>query len=164
MVFKAIADVLRPYRLRVVHSDQFSEDTMRELARQADLSLIVTPWTAGLKADCYDALKTLAQESNLDLPNDATVTTDLLGIRQKITRNGMVFDLAKQGARHSDYAPCIAMNVSLQRAPVIPIPSVLTAQQAEDAFKTAFLLDREKERKRLERKGPMPVTHSRLRR
>ena len=164
VVFKAIADVLRPYRLRVVHSDQFSEDTMRELARQADLSLIVTPWTAGLKADCYDALKTLAQESNLDLPNDATVTTDLLGIRQKITRNGMVFDLAKQGARHSDYAPCIAMNVSLQRAPVIPIPSVLTAQQAEDAFKTAFLLDREKERKRLERKGPMPVTHSRLRR
>jgi hypothetical protein len=158
-VFAEIATLIRPYRLASVHSDQFSEDTMRELARQNGLSLIVTPWTAGLKADAYDGLKTLAQETKLDLPNDPVVTTDLLGIRTKLTRNGLVFDLAKQGSRHSDFAPCIGMNVMLQRTPCTPLPMLLTEQQAADAFKVQFLADREKERKRAERRGPLPITH-----
>lgn len=164
IVFGEMADILRPFRLRSVHSDQFAEDAMRELARQKGLSLIVLPWTAGLKADAYDGLKTLAQETKLDLPDDAAVKTDLLGIREKLTRNGMVFDLAKQGARHSDYAPCIAMNVMLQRVPATPIPVTMTDAQANEAFRVDFLLGLEKERKRTERRGPAPVTHGRLRR
>ncbi len=161
-VFREIAPILLRYRLKYLHSDQFSEDTLREIARQHGLALFVTPWTAGLKADAYDALKTLAQEGKLDLPDDPVVKTDLLGIRTKLTRNGITFDLARQGARHSDFAPGIAMNLLLLRVPCVPIPSVQTDAEAAAAFKVAFLLEREKERKRAERHGPLPVTHTRL--
>jgi hypothetical protein len=163
-VFKEIADILVPFRLKHVNSDQWSEDTLRESARSAGLSLVVTSWTAGLKADCYDALKTLAQEGKLDLPSDPSVRTDLLGIRQRLTRNGISYELATQGTRHSDFAPCIAMNVSLCRTPCVPLVTRLTEAEQNEAFKVAFLLDREKERKRTERRGPMPVTHTKLRR
>lgn len=161
-VFKEIAGILVPFRLKHVNSDQWSEDTMRESARAAGLALIVTPWTAGLKADCYDALKTLAQEGKLDLPASDLVRTDLLGIRQRLTRNGISYELATQGSRHSDFAPCIAMNISLCRAPCTPLPSRLTEAEKNDAFKVAFLAEREKERKRTERRGGLPVTHTRL--
>ncbi len=157
-VFRDIAAELQPFRLAHVHSDQWSEDTLRESARAAGIALLVTPWTAGLKADCYDALKMLAQEGKLDLPADATVRTDLLGIRQKLTRNGVVYELATQGARHSDFAPCIAMCLSLLRTPTRPVPLA-----AAEAFKVKFLTDIARERRRGERLGPRPITHSRLR-
>jgi hypothetical protein len=163
-VFREIAALLLPFNLRHVHSDQFSEDSMREIARQHGLALLVTPWTAGLKADAYDTVKTLAQESRLDLPPDPVVKTDMLGIRTRLTRNGTVYELATQGPRHSDYAPAIAMAVTLCRVPAVPVVVPLTEQQAAEAFKVAFLLDRVKERKRAERHGAMPVTHTRLRR
>ncbi len=161
-VFSEIATLLRPFDLKHLHADQFSEDTMRELARQHGLQYLVTPWTAPTKADAYDALKTLAQETKLDLPDDPVVKTDLLGIRQKLTRTGISYELASQGSRHSDYAPCIAMNLMFQRVPCIPAPTELTAREQEAAFRTSFLLEREKERKRAERRGPMPITHGRL--
>jgi hypothetical protein len=161
-VFREIALLLQPYRLKYLHSDQFSEDTLREIARQHGLALFVTPWTAGLKADAYDALKTLAQEGRLDLPDDPVVKTDLLGIRTKLTRNGIIFDLARQGPRHSDFAPGIAMNILLLRTPCVPVPRVLTEAQAAEAFKVDFLQSREKDRKRAERHGPLPITHTRL--
>lgn len=161
-VFAEIALLLQPYGLKYVHSDQFSEDAMREIARQKGLSLLVTPWTAGLKADAYDALKTLAQESRLDVPPDPAVKTDLLGIRTRLTRTGTVYELATQGARHSDYAPAIAMAVTLCRVPAVPLPSKLTEAEEAEAFKVSFLLDREKERKRTERRGALPVTHGPL--
>ncbi len=160
-VFREIADLLRPYRLAHLHSDQWSEDTLRESARLTGLALLVTPWTAGLKADCYDALKTLAQESKLDLPASNVVRSDLLGIRQKLTRNGIAYELASQGPRHSDYAPCIAMCVSMLRTPCIPVPVRLTTAQEHEAWKVKYLDDLA--RKRTERRGPVPVTHTRLR-
>ncbi len=158
-VFEEIANLIRPYRLAHVHSDQFSEDTMRELARQHGLALLVTPWTASTKADAYDALKTLAQESKLDLPDDPVVKTDLLGIRQRLTRSGITYELASQGARHSDFAPAIAMNLGLQRVPCVPAPTPQTERERDIAFRNEFLLDLEKTRKREQRVGRLPITH-----
>jgi hypothetical protein len=159
-VFKEIADLIRPYKLAHVHSDQFAEDALRELARPHGLALLVDkPWTQAVKADAYDALRTLLQEKKLELPADPTVKTDLLGVRVRLTRAGTTYELASQGSRHSDYAPAIAMAVSLCRVPCTPVPSKLTSEQEEEAFKVAFLLDREKERKRTERRGPLPITH-----
>ncbi len=158
-VFREIADILRPYRLAHVRSDQWSEDTLREIARLYGLSLLVTPWTQALKADAYDSLRTLMQQTKVDLPGDPVVKSDLLGIRQKLTRMGIVYELASQGPRHSDFAPAIAMCLMDLRVPCVPVPTPMTAQQEADAFKVQFLMDREKERKRAERCGPMPITH-----
>lgn len=159
-VFKEIADLIRPFGLRHVHSDQFAEDSMREIARQHDLFLIVdTPWSAGTKADAYDGLLTLVRESRLEIPPDPVVKTDLLGIRTKLTRNGILYELATQGERHSDYAPCIAMAVMLVKIPPLPRPEDLTPEQRAERMKTDFLKDRERERKRAEKHGRLPPTH-----
>lgn len=162
-VFRQIAELIQPYGLRYVHSDQFAEDALRELARPHGLSLLVDkPWSAANKADAYDGLRSLLQEKRIDLPADPIVRTDLLGVRVRLTRAGTSYELASQGSRHSDYAPAIAMAIALCRVPSVPIPSRQTEQEQEMAFRTAFLLEREKARKRTERSGPLPVTHGRL--
>ncbi len=160
-IFKEIADLIRPYRLSYVSSDQFAEDALRELARPHGLSLLVDkPWTQTAKADAYDALRTLLQERKLELPADATVKTDLLGVRVRLTRAGITYELATQGSRHSDYAPAIAMAVGLCRVPCTPVFAPLSAREEAEAFKVAFLGEREKDRKRQERHGLLPITHS----
>lgn len=159
-VFKEIAVYLKPYRLRHVHSDQFAEDSMREIARQHDVYLVVdTPWSAATKADAYDGLLTLSRESRLELPPNDTVKQDLLGIRTKLTRNGILYELATQGPRHSDYAPCVAMAVMLTKVPCKPRPEDLTAEEKAERTKIAFLKGREVQRKRDEKSGRLPPTH-----
>lgn len=159
-VFREMAPVLLEYGLRHVHSDQFSEDTLREIASQHGVYLIVDqPWSEGTKADAYDGLRTLVREGRLDLPPDMTVRNDLLGIREKLTRNGIRYELASQGPRHSDFAPAIAMGVMLAKVPPLPLPNVLTTSDAAELAKNSFLKERERERKRSERFGPRPVTH-----
>ncbi len=159
-VFKEMGPMLAEYGLRHVHSDQWSEDTLREIASQHAVHLIVdTPWTQGTKADAYDALRTLVRESKLDLPNDPTVKADLLGIREKLTRNGIAYDLASAGSRHSDFAPTIAMGVVLAKIPATPLPMLLSTGEEAAKARNEWLLERQKERKREERFGRLPVTH-----
>jgi hypothetical protein len=152
-VFGEIAKLIRPYRLGHVISDQFSEDSLRELARLRGLTLVVQAWTAPLKADAYDGLKTLGQATLLDLPPDPVLKTDLLGIRVKLTRSGVSYELATQGARHSDYAPAVGMAVMECRVPPRPVPL-----GDDDEFRKRFLSELEREKRR----GRMPVTHGKL--
>jgi hypothetical protein len=159
-VFKEIAQLIRPYGLRHVHSDQFSEDTLREIAAQHDVFLIVdTPWSAATKADAYDGLATLVREKLLEIPPSAVVKTDLLGIRTKLTRSGVVYELATQGPRHSDFAPCIAMAVMLAKVPPSMLAEQLSLAERSERVKKSFLQDREKERKKSEKRGRLPPTH-----
>ena len=158
-IFGEIATLIRPYRLAHVHSDQWAEDAMRESARSAGLALLVTPWTASLKADAYDGLRTLVQEGKLSLPADPVFRTDLLGIRLKLTRTGISYELASLGPRHSDYAPSTAMLLTLLRVPAVPIPSPQTESERHAAWRNSFLEARTREKRREERSGPLPVTH-----
>jgi hypothetical protein len=159
-VFAEIAPLLRIYKLRHVHSDQFAEDSMREIARQHDVYLVVdVPWSAGTKADAYDGLLMLTREGRFEIPPDVVVKNDLLGIRTKMTRNGIIYELATQGPRHSDYAPCIAMGIMLTNIPPVPRPQDLTDRERAEVVKNTFLRDRERERKRSEKQGRLPPTH-----
>ena len=159
-VFREMGPILAKYKLRHVHSDQWSEDTLREIASQHGVYLMVDlPWSAATKADAYDGLRTLVRESRVDLPNDVQVKTDLLGIREKLTRNGITYDLASAGGRHSDYAPTIAMGTMLAKVPPTPLPMIFAAADIAERAKNAWLKEREKERKREENFGRRPVTH-----
>lgn len=159
-VFAEIARYIKPYRLRHVHSDQFAEDSMREIARQHDLFLVVDiPWSAAAKADAYDGLLTISRESRLELPPNDVVKQDLLGIRTKLTRNGLIYELASQGPRHSDFAPCIAMALMVTKVPCKPRPEDLSPEEKAERVKCDFLKGRERERKRSEKHGRLPPTH-----
>lgn len=152
-VFRDMSPILAGYGLKHVNSDQWSEDTLREIAAQHGVHLVVDPpWTAGTKSEAYDGLRTLVKEHLLELPDDKLVREDLLGIRQKLTRNGILYDLASSGPRHSDFAPTIAMGVMLATVPPQRTFEPLSLGDLAEKQKTQFLAGREKDRKEREKR------------
>lgn len=150
--FDDVYFALAPYRLKHVYCPDFAEVSMREAARKAGVGLIASPWVAATLGDAYEELKTLAQNERLDLPASDEVRAALVGIRARGA--GYVID--------SSLAPCIAMLVSLLRAPPKPLP--MTAEQEDIMFRAEYLANMAKERKRAARYGALPVTHLRHRR
>jgi hypothetical protein len=151
VTFAEIATLIAPYGLSHAYTDQFAADPLVELARHARLSLVPKPWTAQTKAEGYQELQAHAVAGNLELPNDAQLRQDMLGIRKRLTRNGVTYDLAMHGSRHSDYAPAVAMAVMEARYPA-EVAVTVTAQQALLDHETRLMeLAEEEERERQER-------------
>lgn len=160
-VFREIRAILAPYKLRWLHSDQHAGDALAEIARQQGLVLDLEPWTAASKAEAYERLRTMLLDGDLELPPDAQVKADLLAIRKRLTRNGVTYELARQGGRHADFAPAIAM-VAKHVMSTARMTVELTDREKEQAVKERFLESRRKERDReARRRGPLPVTHRR---
>lgn len=155
-VFVEIRELLKPYGLTWLFSDQWAGDALRDIARTCGLSLALEAWTSVSKREAYEGLRSMLLDEELELPPDNAVKVDLLGIRKKLTRNGVTYELSTQGARHSDYAPAIAMAaLKVRGVATIEAPKKSDAEKAADA-KRAFLLGLEKDRKRNERLG-IPV-------
>jgi len=162
-VFQEIKGLLAPYGLTWLTSDQWAGDALRDIARQCGLSLALEAWTNVNKREAYEGLRSMLLDEELELPPDDAVKIDLLGIRKKLTRNGVTYELSTQGARHSDYAPALAMAAMKVRgvARIEPPPKSATEKAAEG--KRTFLEGLTRERKRSERHGAPPITHRRVR-
>lgn len=158
-VFAETAELLKPYGLTAVWSDQYASDALRDIARMHGVYVHIEPWTQPLKADAYEHLKSLSQEKRLELIENPTLLSDLLGIRLRLSRSGVNYDLAEEGARHSDYAPAAAMAILKCRMRGKFEENPLTLQEQHDRKKREFLLEREKERKDDDRFGLRPATH-----
>ena len=162
-VFVEIRELLKPYGLTWLTSDQWAGDALRDIAAQCKLSLALEPWTQHNKREAYEGLRSMLLDEELELPPNDAVKIDLLGVRKKLTRNGVTYELATQGARHSDYAPAIAMAAMKVRGVArIEAPPMSVAERAE-SDKRAFLDGLAKDRKRAERFGAPPTTHRRFR-
>ena len=140
--FAEVRESLSAYGLKHVYCPDFAETSMREEATRESVGLASEPWPTSQLADLYEELRTLAQGGKLDLPAFDEVRAALVGIRERGA--GYTADSA--------LAPCIAVLVSKLRAPPKPLP--LTVEQEGEAFRTLYLADREKARKRLERLQP----------
>ncbi len=164
-VLKDIALLLKPYGLKWVITDQHAADQLAELARLAGLSLIEQAWTQVNKKDAYEHVRHLLSEDPpmLELPPDKWVKLDLLGIRKRITRAGVTYELVEQRGRHSDYAPAVALAVddSRWRGKEPDDDPNLSDDERQAKRKTAYLEQREKDRKRAERRGRLPASHRR---
>lgn len=160
-VLRDIADVLRPYGVRTVHTDQASADALAELGRLAGLVLLDSAWTQPEIREASEHVVKLLGEGLLELPPDKFVRSDLLGIRKIITRNGMRYEFAEMHGRHSDYAPVILRAVDDSRwrgrAPETP----QTTEEKAQTAKRSYLLEREREKERAQRFGRLPPTHRR---
>lgn len=161
-VLADIAQLVKPYGLRVVHTDQASADALAELGRLAGLTLLDNAWTQPEIKEASEHVLKLLQEGLLELPPDKMVKADLLGIRKVITRSGVRYEFAEMHGRHSDYAPVILRAVDDSRfRGEAPKDEPATDQERAKAAKAQFLKDRERERERAQRMGRMPVTHRR---
>jgi hypothetical protein len=161
-VFAEWAPDIKKYGINVIHTDQWSVDSLRDNARDAGLMLTEVPWTAGTKAEAYEAMLKEAQADELEVPLDANIRQDLLGVRKLLTRNGVIYVLVTVKGRHSDYAPTLAMLFmhTRIRAKAQPKPTTTDEQHAKD--KAAFLAGLSRERERAQKQGRMPPTHRRL--
>ncbi len=111
-VFREIADLLRPYRVSEVVSDQWAADPLRELADQAGLSMYERPWSESLKLALFDDLRVAISQGQILLPTDRVIRADLLSVKRRVTQSGVAIDLPKTSdGRHCDYAAALALGM-----------------------------------------------------
>ena len=120
-VFTQIADLLRPYGLHSLMTDQWAVDTLREIASQCGLGLIEVPITRQRKFELFDALKLKIVDQSLELGPDPVLIRDLASVRKRVTQSAISIELP-DGAdgRHADYA--VALALALSRSVLTPGP------------------------------------------
>jgi hypothetical protein len=106
-VFKEMADILRPYGVSQVYSDQWSLDALADHAVSAGLRLVEHE---GDGMAPYLSLRTLLSNGLVELPPDPVLRQDLLSIRKRAVANGVkIFLPTTADGRHCDYAPSVAL-------------------------------------------------------
>lgn len=127
-VFRQIADVLRPYRVQLVESDQWSEDAMRDHAEAAGLTLIASSWTTQEAARLYLQAKADIQDGCVDMPALGPLKDDLKRVKRRTTSTGFAIHLPKtQDGRHCDFAPPFVRAITHWMTDRDPVPE--TAEQ-----------------------------------
>jgi hypothetical protein len=104
-VFADIATRVRPYNIRVIHSDQASADALTDIASRVGLQLVCEPATATLNLARADNFRTRLRTGEVELAPVANLRTDLLNVRRLLTRSGVTILLPRIGGRHCDFAP-----------------------------------------------------------
>lgn len=109
-VLADIAVICRSYGVTTVQSDGWSLDALRDLARQHGLSLFCPSSGNQDRTDRYLALRRDIQEGLISIPAEAQLRQDLLGLRRRVTQNGVTIHLPQTSdGRHCDYAPSMAL-------------------------------------------------------
>lgn len=123
-VWLEIREVLRQYRLTDIYSDSYGTDFAKQTAMDVGIGLIQRSMTADEKLSAYQNLATRMRMHEMEVPNDATLRSDLLSVR-KLSRQGSVrIELANTpDGRHSDYAPTVMLAMAQPlEAPAMPDP------------------------------------------
>ena len=110
-VMREIASICFSYNIDIVKTDQYNSDALKDIAARYKLATSTLTLTAGNKLEMFEGLRVKMMEQLVELPDDPHVRQDLQGISKRVTANGVVYQLARVGTRHCDYAPAIAMAV-----------------------------------------------------
>jgi hypothetical protein len=106
-IFREMADILRPYGVSQIYSDQWSLDALADHAVSAGLRLAEHE---GDGMAPYVSLRTLLSNGLVELPPDPVLRQDLLSIRKRAVANGVkIFLPTTADGRHCDYAPSVAL-------------------------------------------------------
>lgn len=109
-VFTEIADILAPYGVTDIVSDQWAADPLRDIALRHGLNLYSVTTTAMSKVEMFNALAAKVAQGDVELPLDPVVRGDLLAVRKRVTQNGIAFELPRTSdGRHADYAANVAL-------------------------------------------------------
>jgi hypothetical protein len=114
-VFAEIGPILYSYNLDWIYTDQWSADTLSEIAEEAVLdeatdttgiTLDIEHWTEQTKTLAYTGFRDAMVDGTIELINDPVLLGDLRLVRKKITQRGVTIELPKTAdGRHCDYAP-----------------------------------------------------------
>lgn len=107
-VLTEIRDLLSPYGVTRVGTDQWRADSLREIAKVVGLQLV--DYTASRENNNagYLDLATRIREKAIELPNDPVLLSDLRRLVRKTTQAGFTIQLPSTAdGRHCDYAPSV---------------------------------------------------------
>lgn len=128
-VLSEIAEVLRPYGVDTVLTDQYSADALRELAHAEGIDLFIVARTAALNVDLYTGLQLRAQQGQLELPDHRQLLEDLSGVTRRVTQTGVSIVLRSTAdGGHCDYAA--AMSLALYREIAEPVDATPRDEEA----------------------------------
>ena len=134
-VFAEIADILRPYGIQSVVTDQWSIDPLRDIAGQCGLGLVEVTISRGVKFELYDGLKKRVVDRTIELSPDPVLVRDLSSVRKVVTGDGIRIDVPESSdGRHADYASALVLALSRTvHAPEDEQPTEEAAMRAEMA-------------------------------
>ena len=117
-VFAEMADILKPYAVNMVHTDQFAVDALKDTAEDSGLSLMETNIASDNRFAMVDTLRVTLEEDCIELPNDRTLRGDLSRTKRRVVPGGVkiIFPRTKDG-RHCDYVPSLALALKYPPAP-----------------------------------------------
>ena len=109
-VLSEMAEILRPYGVTDVYTDQYSADALADLALEQGLALFIVARTAPLNLKLYTGLQTRMRTGLLELPNHSQLLLDLGGVTKRPTSAGVVIVLRKTSdGGHCDYAAALSL-------------------------------------------------------
>jgi hypothetical protein len=111
-VLAEVAAVCKAYGVCTVHTDGWSADALKDLARPLGIELVDRTRSPGEKVELYTSLATMFAQGEVELPPVSEVRSDLLSVRKRVTQTGVAVVLpVSGGGRHADFAPSIAIAV-----------------------------------------------------
>lgn len=109
-VLQEIARILRAYQIRLVYSDQWYGDALRDLARDEGLTILQAMHTEKEKVALWMSVRTKLSEGEIELAPESMLRNDLMRIKKRVTQSGAAIVLpTTSDGRHCDYAPALLL-------------------------------------------------------
>jgi DNA-binding transcriptional ArsR family regulator len=130
-VLAEIADILRPYAVRVVATDQWSSDALRDIGLPLGLSLQQISLTAPWILDLHDTIRIDISQGKLELC-PGRLPQDLSRVAKRVTRYGVIIDLPRTAdGRHCDSAAALALAYSLPCPSATELPGAAALERRQ---------------------------------
>ncbi|MFA6167028.1 MAG: hypothetical protein WC700_10445 [Gemmatimonadaceae bacterium] len=113
VVLQEIAALLAPYRVRVVATDQWAADALRDVGLPLGVSLQQVTLTQPWALDIHDTIRLDMTAGALELA-PGHIPDDLVRVKRRLTRNGVAIELPHTAdGRHCDSAAALALCYAL---------------------------------------------------
>lgn len=125
--FQEIAELLKPYNVTTLHSDHWSGDANKDLAREFGLYLFLHTVQMVDKVTQCDRLKGLVTEKKFAMARVPLMVRDLGNVRKRVTQTAVAIEYpVTPDGRHCDYAAALVLglmqNLPEPNAPPKEIP------------------------------------------
>jgi hypothetical protein len=137
-VLREIAELLAPYRIEFVETDQWAADPLRALAKRHGVKLVDRSGES--QDEVFDRYKAFAERLELgevELPPEPQLQADLRRVQKRVTTRGFAVHLPHTSdGRHCDFAPAtmLALGKYLRDTAIDPpAPGTKEAHEAEAA-------------------------------
>jgi hypothetical protein len=123
LVFQEMAEILLPYGVSVVITDQYAVDALAVTAERHGITLQSQTYDTEKFVKMCDTIKLLLGAECLELPPDRQVRADLIAARKRVTLSGYRVVLPRTGdGRHADYVPALALFAANPPGPPLDEP------------------------------------------